>query len=58
MHTPAIPRSLPRTTLRIQPARLEGPACQPQHWRFAPLTPLQLQRLQAQEAALRQGAAS
>ena len=54
MHTPAIPRSLPRTTLRIQPARLEGPACQPPHWRFAPLTPLQMRRHQAQAAAIRQ----
>lgn len=47
----------PRTTVRIQPAAPRGPATpQPAFWRFADLTPLQLQRLQAQQEALRQGA--
>lgn len=57
LHTPTIPRYLPRLTLRIQPPRPEGPACQPPHWPFAPLTPLQMRRHQAQAAAIRQGAA-
>lgn len=54
MHPTPPLRTLPRITLRIQPPRPEGPACQPPHWPFAPLTPLQMRRHQAQAAAIRQ----
>lgn len=54
MQHPSTLQSLPRITLRIQPPRPEGPACQPPHWPFAPLTPLQMRRHQVQAAAIRQ----
>lgn len=56
MHPTTPLRTLPRITLRTQPPRPEGPACQPPHWHFAPLTPLQMRRHQAQAEAIRQGA--